>query len=477
MYSIIDVVRAAETAAEDFIAGDRIRYLPYYIAVENFAHEHGLVVCGTAANMMLQDMNPTAYSGRYDLFSWNIGMHAKQLADIFFDMDPGGRGRYTTARTKVPNAFIVIDVDGRELVGFISLQLKGGVRLTDILMPSQRHALLTDAELRCSGAELQLIEIYSTLCNPAKVNLWAEALKDEAGLRSVFNSEIKEKLATAVGGVAGGGYGPTAEWRRFVHELRERFINEPGRILVGAVAAGALAVAPIRNGSSAHLQVVTENSFDETAEELLSLAKTVDVEIAWTVGDPSIPVDPRLRRMSVHVVAARKELVLEVYNTAMYELVPYLYTEPPAAITGGRRHTKFRDHITDQWVPPEGTKIGTPFTIMRFRLSDIWTILMLLKMQIIDVAYSRAVLDGMLKDYLVASSLIDRSEHLRLLPIDTYIGKLTDAETAQKREMYGTSTNSRSKQYYPPYMPLHRKRFLGLESKISQVELPQSLAA
>jgi hypothetical protein len=485
MYTLLDAVSDAERRAESAAFADRLRYGKFIEAAEQFASKNGLIAGGATANrLLLGDPTesgipaPVSFeSFRYEFYSAHAVQHARSLTDTLFAVDPSLLGRYATMRTKVPDASLAIEVDGRDMFLITALKVRRGVRMADVMIPSSRAAQFAqDADgaalaLQCSGPEIQLIEVYTALCNPAKAGAWGGLLTVEAGLRKIFDAEIRAKLAEAVEPPArkirGGAAGSQAE--KLMRALRAQFATGAGRVVVGAAAAALIAGTHHRLGAANHLQVVSVGPLEADAEEIVTIANKAGCDVQWTIGDPNIPIDPRLKRMSVHLLspnaAMRRELVLEVYNAAAHELIPYTIVGELAATVGGAElASKHYRTETLAWHPselPPGLKIGTPFAVMRFRLADMWTIQMLLKMEIIDAGYAKGALNGILADYNITASAYDRllenkdtdTIAARCLPMSDYVGRFEDPEIAQKR----AAQSANNVKFHPPYMPLLNK--------------------
>jgi hypothetical protein len=260
-----------------------------------------------------------------------------------------------------------------------------------------------------------------------------------------------------------GGAHPTVT--RFHRILRDKYAAGPSRVLIGPSAIALLTGRSV--AGEERLQVITAGRLDGDAQEITALAKAAGVEVAWKIDDPKIPTDPRLRRMTVHVVTGgRREPILDVYNSAAFDLVPYVTLAPPApARRGGKaRGRRAPAEDTDERGPPATLKIGTPFVLMRYRLIDMWTMQVLMQMGAVNAGFAKTVLNGMLAGYdaaaahyesLLASAARDpEAAAHQLMPMAAYIGRLEEPELALKR-----AAQSRSgARFYPPYLPASRNR-------------------
>lgn len=308
------------------------------------------------------------------------------------------------------------------------------------------------------------------LCNPAKAANWGELLETEAGLRGLFGQEIRAKIEAAVARVGGAARLSAAE--PLYRILRDKYAAGPSRVLIGPAAIALLTGKSVVGEE--RLQVITAGRLDGDAQEIVELAKAAGVEVAWKIDDPKIPTDPRLRRMTVHaVLGRRREPILDVYNSAAFDLVPYVTLAstalwPGAASRRGGRARREKASATSG--PPATLKIGTPFVLMRYRLIDMWTLQVLMQMGIINAGFARTTLNGMLSGYNAAAahyeSMLASAAHdpagasHQLMPLTAYIGRLEDPELALKRAAQ-SRTGAR---FHPPYLPASRNRADGSDA-------------
>jgi tetratricopeptide (TPR) repeat protein len=499
MYTRFDVVADAEGRAGAAALQDRLRYRPFLEAAEHFAAAHGLVVGGTAATRLLLGApdDPAARpplrldSFQYDFYCSGVYAKAKALADALYALDPQGLGHYVSVLTKVGNYLLTVTVDGRELFTFIALPVVRGAATAGVLIPSRRPAQFASQGggpllLDCMGPEIQLMGVYAALCDPGAAGEWAGLLAAEASLRPLFEKEIAAKIAEAVASAGlhedkmelrEGGSETLAEalWSEpvlaqkasaasavYFRALCARFVAGPGRVLIGPLAT---ALFRGESPSFGRIQLVAAAPLETEAREAAALAQENGLEVRWAANDPGVPTDPRLRRLTLYLLeGARREPVLDLYNAAAHEPVPYVVAD--ALKKGGARrahrgatHHPRRDvrRLGPPAALPAATKVATPFAVMRFRLADMWTLQIMLRMGAIHGEFARDLMHGVLADYrdaaayyeqMLASAPLDAAgAAARLLPLASYIGRREDAERTLRRE---TQASGR---FYAPYFP------------------------
>jgi len=431
MYTRIDVIGDAESRAETVAFRDRQQYQKFVELAEHFASERGLVVCGPAATRLVLagDAAPAVGfdSFQYDFFCDNAPATARALADALYALDPEGLGHYTSMLTKEAGQRLAVSVNGRELFTFAAAPTHRGVRAVDLILPvTKRAQFARDAngaptQLRCIGPESQLLGLYAELCDSAQAAGWAERLTAEAGLRALLGQHLRPRLLQARHG-AGADTGLGGLTRR----LRERYAAGPGRVVVGAVALALLAGRP----PAGRLQVLAASALEDEARDIEKLAG--DMRVTWRVEDPNLPMEPRLRRLSVFAtIDNRREPILDVFNAAGFESVPYTMVGV--------------------------YKLGTLFVLMRFRLIDIWTMRLLLRMNAVNEAFARSTLVRMLADYDLAGTLYTATLRkptedaaAALFPIENRIGRREDQSLALKRAAQASG------RFFAPYFPASR---------------------
>jgi hypothetical protein len=469
MYTRLNVVHDAEVRAAACAVADRQRYSKFMAAAEDAGGKLGLIVGGAAATKLLIG-NPTDGSQPppveidsyyYEFYSSNIVADARALGKIMYQLDPDGLGHYTTVITKIANYLLTIDVDGRTLIAITALSSNRGLDTAEVIMPSYRPAQFArdsnsvPLQIACTGPEIQLMSLYAALSNPAEASSWVAHMRSERTLRVIFKREIYTKISDAVAeirGLTSARMGPAEGLiAKLMLSLCNRYATGPGRVVIGPVAVSIMTDSLLTHG--ARLQVIAVSSLESEARDIEAVAKQVGVEVQWTVNNPNIPTDPRLRRMTVSVITAgHREPILDVYNVGSFEIVPYVLVKE--VVRGGRKPLK-------PSIEPSGDlKIGTPFVIMRFRLADIWTMQVLMRMKVVSASFANNMMRQMLREYedvaVHIDSLVMAAEHggaavaNKIFPQGSYVGRLEDAQLALKR---AAKKNPKTKFYPPPYMP------------------------
>ncbi len=125
---------------------------------------------------------------------------------------------------------------------------------------------------------------------------------------------------------------------------------------------------------------------------------------------------------------------------------------------------------------PAQLKIGTPFVLMRFRLVDMWTMQVLMRMGAASASYGKGILLEMLSGYTAAAEFYEKTLQgaaadpdaaaVLLMPEAAYIGRLEDTDLALKRAALGRA----GARFFPPYLPAQR-RAAGAQGGVDETPL------
>ena len=454
MHTRLDAVEDAQCRAETEAFNDRMRYAKFIETGERFAEKQGMIVGGAAATRLLlgdKDNPPEIRldSFQYDLYSGQALQHARGLGEALYQSDPDGLGHYTAVITKVTDYFMSVVVDGRPLFNVTALPQYRGARARDLIAPCERPAQFAKGvdgaplRLLCVSPEVQLIGVYGALCNPANAADWGGHLATESALRALLDKRALGGRKRAAGGPPAAG--PAGA--RLFRDLLNKYAAGPSRVLVGPVAIALLLAGDTPAGG--RLQVVTASRLEGDAREITALAAGSGAEVSWSIDDPKVPAEPRLRRLTVNVVVGgRREPIIEVYNAAAFDLVPY--TTPDIHGRPGPEP------------PPRSLKIGPPFVLMRYRRVDLWSPRVLGRMGVGPAGAAAAAAAAILSEFgavaahyeAVAAGAARDPEAAahRLLPPAAYIGRLEEPELALRR----TAQNLPGARFHSMFFPASR---------------------
>ena len=276
-----------------------------------------------------------------------------------------------------------------------------------------------------------MIDVISPAIEQAKKDVYADRNKYKEFML------IIEKFAVVNGLIASGGYEHAKKDHKWVGKTSKNVANfmreyaaGPGRVVVGEAAAQLWAsnfkTDPFE--TTKHLTVVANANLDDEGLLVAEIASKYGLTVEWATKDPYVPVDIRLRRLTVYTMAGRirVDTLLDVYNSATYDLIPYK--------------------------PYGDYKIGSLFTVMRFLLVEKWLIGFLHMIGAIRTTTFTEKIDRMFiavsdrADELILSGEVESFE--QLLPLNFYIGRLESMAITLRR------IQNQEKKFYSPYYPV-----------------------
>lgn len=341
------VVEAAVSRAREIVAQERAHFDIYRTLAQRYAAKHGLVA--SDVGLILASGDRHAATGETLLFySQEPERDARALVDLYLAEAPQP---LVSASEEPP--YIVVRVDQRELVRLRGLPEHRGVDTFALLLP-ETVSLPDGGRLQHTGAELQLIETYRLLCDPAQSADWAEAAELEAQLHRLL-----EQGETRV--TRGGDEEPSPEK---LYKILRRALDPAHYCIVGRHALG----------EAGRLQLVTARKLREAERDIRQALQAEQVVLGTTINNVYVPTDPDLRRLTVHLErGSERRPLLDVYDSGRRELIPL-------APQQGR-----------------GLRRGCFPAVARYLLTDVWTMRLLVKMGKADKKYadrvSRAALD------------------------------------------------------------------------------------
>jgi len=429
MYSMIDVISPAIEQSKKDVYVDRNKYKEFMIIIERFAVDNGLIASGKSATKVTipTEADPTE-DFVYEFLSPYALMHAKSLTDTLYAADPEGICQFASMLTKAPNYHFTINVNTREICTIFSLPRHHKAKFSEIVSQHRPCRWLPGENILCTSIDLQLITAYMQLCNPDESSSWETVINTQNDLRDLRNSIFNTGVVDTSGGR--GGQNRIGKTGANVLAFMKEYAAGPGRVVVGDAAAQLWAsnfkTEPFER--TKHLTVIANANLDEEGLLVAEIASKHGLTVEWAVKDPYVPVDIRLRRLTVYTMAGRirVDTLLDVYNSATYDLIPY------------KPHGEY--------------KIGTLFAIMRFLLVEKWLIEFLHMIGAIPSTSFTEKIDGVFRivsdkvDEIMESGDVERFE--QLLPLNFYIGRLESMAITLRR------TQNQEKKFYSPYYPV-----------------------
>lgn len=329
------------------IENERAKYQHFLDLAKKFAIDNELFVLD-------EDMN--------HFYAINAFKKSGELAKLFFELDKV-LGRYTKVITKIKYYEFAIIVDERELIRMTNINYN----LTQVIDPVYKYDILF------LGNDILNVSILEKLCSPVYYKEWEDLKINEVNFNvkgvsgKTLNANVLE-VETKLD---------------IIKLLYEKFVKNSNYVLIGSIA--------ITGNINHRIQIITPNAYEDDVRLLQGILK----DFKYDIIDLKFITNYRLKRMTIYV---NNQSVMDVFNCAQYELVPY-YTKG-------------------------NVKIGSHYVLMRFRLIDFWSIKILLYDKKIDYNYAASLINIIKSEYLKIKD--DGMEY-------EYIGQIENLETSIKR--------------------------------------------
>jgi hypothetical protein len=235
MFEHVDVVEMAEAAALPEVMRDRSAYAPFLEAAERVAHERGLVVSGASATRLLLGKELTPDDFTYEFYSYDLEGDTRALADAAYGAGPEGLGLYTEARSEVSKRLMAVFVNERRLfqvTAFPSFRRSGASGFVPTVPRPATFARAPDGSplnLHVLAPDLQLLDVYASLTNPADAGSWVGLV----GVAAALEAAAAAETPTLVRGGRAGPAGRKAASGRDVEAFVREFVGRVGHVEVG----------------------------------------------------------------------------------------------------------------------------------------------------------------------------------------------------------------------------------------------------
>lgn len=350
----------------------------------------------------------------YEIYCENPYKHAIMLANKIHQ----NVGKWVRMETKITHMEFVIQYDFRDIVRIYNLtgmigkkHIKAELYVTPIILEKMQYL----------PPEVELIDIYHRLYLPNNVEEWKDILIYETKLYQMVDKRTIHQITEGGGAYPSTNkkksdlckYGTCKHQRHvdigflrlmiFQHFIKTDFVLVGGWAKV-VVAGEYNGVPPVRE----KLQIVSQNSTEDDIKSLrIFLKQYTNFEISYHEHNMHIPKDFRIRRITVRIhypVAigtVKEKPLLDIFNAASYELIPYKQMNIELSAQGGLPSTissNFANVNTTgssnrsrealdlsvsggtrgvASIPRLQLKIGNIYVLLRFAMIDLLTIKMI----------------------------------------------------------------------------------------------------
>jgi hypothetical protein len=316
--------------AEEFIMlNDRLLYKPFFEKIESFCVANNVIFGGRIGVNNLLNRSLTREDFLWELYSPNIHAVSKRLImELYNTRSPHIPVETLALETVIKHKELVINIMGRSIARLYGIAYHKGKDLLEIISPVYTKAHYIDQQVQCFPPEIQLIETYHILYNPAKVSMWKYEFANESDLFKLLKLEDCPKK---------GSIKP--------NNIMQKLIDHCDAIIIGDYAVNKLLGLMKPNP---RLQVITSSDPSTVIDLIKPLIDAPTLK--YVKHDVHIPVDFQLIKYSIYSEEnGTNNHILDMFNSTSFELVPYL----------------------------DGN-IANPWVILRFLFIELWVLKMIM---------------------------------------------------------------------------------------------------
>ena len=425
-----DVILKLIENAREIVNDSKQKYKHLMKTIEEFIHDNDIYV------KEIKDYF-------FDLYTFDMFKLPMELTNLLYDTDPN-IAKYVSLEIKIYKYHSRISIDGIYFVYFtyVNSEIKKN------LLNYYCKGLYTNNKIKCMGPEIMLISIYADLVNPSMYKQWKEIYVKENKLSSEIIDNLKSRINEET---VGAGIDKSLIEQMysmyfsdiklstkslhddlnndFTNIILNNFLNNDSHILIGNCAYNIYMGINILG----RIQIITSRKYNEEIDILKGLLGN---SIYYAINNLKIPTNFNITKMTVYY---ENKPLLDLIDIANYETINYVKLSDITNISG------------ENYIKKD-VNIGTPFTILRFILTDIWYIMYninsgnLSKEKYINIVYV------LITEYVKLRSIFTKFD-INLLFSTKYIGFFEDPLLNKQRIM----TKLKIK-YIPPYMPLTSKK-------------------
>ena len=400
----VDFLDIASRQAVRVARADRDRFLPVLRKIDEMLASQKvadvIIGGGTATAMIRRDRitessHTEAPLDLYDymLYSSSPLSTASKLARLIYEVDPGDLTQFTVMLPR-SRSLAVINVGQRQVAAIAGLPRHRGLSVFEMLAPDIRLSYFSPLKVPCMAPEVQLMEIYRNLTLPQHAGSWPGLLVAEREVREALLDGFKAKLGEIFTGGAPKKRESYGDIRaRLIGKIQTDFLQREGVIMVSGLE---LTVKDESRSIGSRYACLSVEDLPAVKQRLQRIAASARANIHLIENNPQVVSDNRMMRLTayLHVPGRNREPILDVYNTASYDAIPYAVLTPvktaDAKTTSGRAE-----------------KCGTLLVLGRFILVDLWTMQLLWRMKSVSDEFAKSQMRRIVGDLRVLGAAID----------------------------------------------------------------------
>ncbi|ARA71909.1 hypothetical protein BNJ_00067 [Kaumoebavirus] len=368
--------------AEEWAIKDRMNYKVVYSVIEQFIVDKGALMGEVGVGYWEAEEEKLEVLPRqfyvYDIYVEECWEAVKELAELLKKaLADRPDINYVEYKEDIRAQAYTLMVDYRIAARVYELKKYKDIDILKVINPIivKSRYLPEQKDLMVMSSEVQLMEVYRSLCNPKKAGDWEQFVEVEKELYTIFKQSRAEKqvdvdpkvLAELLVGGKGQeqrgrskGSDLTREEKQKITTQLMKWCSERDMVVVGEQAFNLI----FETTYDGKLQVIGTPILEEI-EKIVTKTIGRPLALAAYVRELKVIGDMRLRRTTIKVKDTNRE-IMDFFNSHDYDLVPYNLIEKGETLY----------------------KVGNPFVLIRVFLFDFWIIRWIKEMSLIDERFA-----------------------------------------------------------------------------------------
>ena len=353
-----DFINNTLEKANTLIDEDRKKYIRIWEIVDDYCKKNNIILSNRNKLYKIKSIDE-----QYNLYINNLFYHAVNLTN---ELHKGLEEKLINLNTIKLHEELSIYIDSRPLINIFTIKEYPNINYMQIIYPIKIN------EIYYFPPEIEIIETYNDLYNPAKFTEWDKLLDiDEPKL---FNMVIERKKE--------GIYG-AADCKILRKEIIEilkidiiqKVLNDENIILIGSWANNIIHKGILNIcADEEKIQIIT-NKTPEYLIEIIQNKINPTNKIISKKQDLNIPKDFRTNRSTLYMqIKTNRGIIdkpfLDIFNSTTFELIPYYKLD--------------------------GINIGSKFVIIKFLFIDLWIVRIIEKLGYLNKTITNEKIDRIL---------------------------------------------------------------------------------
>lgn len=392
------------------------KYLKIKNEILHYCSNHNIIISDPN---LLTDVNHIHNMLGFNLYSPNPFKHANNLSNELV--------KYTKnveMQTKISHQDFIIKIDSqiKPMVNFYKFPK---INVLDIIFICCIKRSIDSNDLLLMPPNVELMNIYRRLYLPSCAFEWKILLELEDKTFKCFDVLTPRDESYSIVNKSDSGSSRKSMQLDIKQTTFDRWCKKDGIVVIGYWIAGVLLDKKLQGE---RLQVISANHIQNDILSLeIFIEKEFSCKLTYSTCDVNIPQDFRLKKHTVIVNSSYGKIcIMEIFNSASFELIPY---------------------ITRPSIPD--IKIGNPFVLLRFLFIDYWIIEFIMA---IDKLPKKI---GMIKLNFIMDLIKDlrQDKFIKLGFGKDFIGSYIDEQIADK-------IRRTESPLHLPYLPYMKKRII-----------------